>query len=190
MTDPGKSHVCPWWVGFLLISPLRRFCENQERILGPYVREGMTVLEIGPGMGYYSLPLARMVGKKGRLICVDIQEKMLQSLKRRATKAGLLERITTILASDNGLHLGSYQSSVDFVFLFAVVHEVPDQGNLFELAHRAMKPGSLLLFCEPKGHVKPGEFGQSVDLARSKGFGVEKAVNIWRYHSVLMRKTV
>jgi ubiquinone/menaquinone biosynthesis C-methylase UbiE len=190
MTNVSKPHVCPWWLGYMLISPVRRFLENPEQILGPYVREGMTVLEIGPGMGYYSLPLARMVGRNGRVICVDVQEKMLQSLRRRASKAGLLDRITTVVASQDSLHLEAYQSSVDFVFVFAVVHEVPDQGRLFEEAHRAMKPEGLLLFSEPKGHVKPLGFEKSVELAKSKGFGVIKAVDIWRYHSVLLRKTV
>jgi ubiquinone/menaquinone biosynthesis C-methylase UbiE len=189
MTGACKPHVCPWWVGFLLISPLRRLLENPEQILGPYVRKGMTVLEIGPGMGYYSLPLSRMVGNDGRLICVDVQEKMLRSLRKRAGKAGLLERITTILASEDSLHLEAFQSTVDFVFAFAVVHEVPDQGRLFEEAHRAMKPGGLLLFCEPKGHVKPEAFEKSVDLARFKGFGRVEALDIGRYHAVLMGKT-
>jgi ubiquinone/menaquinone biosynthesis C-methylase UbiE len=174
----------------MLISPLRRFLENPAQILGPYVRGGMTVLEIGPGMGYYSLPLARMVGKNGRVICVDLQEKMLQSLRRRAAKAGVLDRITTIVASSDSLCLEAHQSSVDFVFVFAVVHEVPDQAKLFEQAHRAMKPGGLLLFAEPKGHVKPHEFEKSVELAKSEGFEVSKTIDIWRYYSVLMTKAV
>jgi ubiquinone/menaquinone biosynthesis C-methylase UbiE len=190
MTDVSKPHVCPWWLGYMLISPIRRFLENPEQILGPYVREGMTVLEIGPGMGYYSLPLARLVGRNGRVICVDVQEKMLQNLRKRAAKAGLLDRITTILASDNSLHLEAFQSSVDFVFLFAVVHEVPDQVRLFEEVRRAMKPNGLLFFAEPKGHVKPPEFEQSVQLIKSNGLEITKPLNIWRYHSVLLKRTV
>jgi ubiquinone/menaquinone biosynthesis C-methylase UbiE len=190
MTDEKRPHVCPWWLGYILISPFRRLLENPEQILGPYVREGMTVLEIGPGMGYYSLPLARMVGKNGRVMCVDVQEKMLQGLRKRAAKAGLLDRITTIVASSDSLHLEAYQSTVDFAFVFAVVHEVPDQGKLFEEAYRTMKPDSLLLFAEPKGHVKPQEFETSVQLAKSKGFGATKAVDIWRYYSVLLRRIV
>lgn len=190
MKDESKPHVCPWWLGYLLVSPLRRFLENPEQILGPYVREGMTVLEIGPGMGYYSLPLARLVGRNGRVMCVDVQEKMLLSLRKRAAKAGLLDRVTTIVASSDSLHLEAYQSKVDFAFMFAVVHEVPDQGKLFEEAHRAMKPEGLLLLAEPKGHVKPQEFERTVELAKSKGFQVTQAVDIWRYYSVFMRKAL
>ncbi len=74
----------------LLASPVRRWMgENPEALLTPYVREGMTVLEPGPGMGFFTLPLARMVGPAGRVVAVDIQARMLDALERRARKAGL-----------------------------------------------------------------------------------------------------
>ena len=50
----GKSHshrVCPWWFGYLLLGPIRRMRYDPSTILGPYLHEGMTVLEPGPGMG-------------------------------------------------------------------------------------------------------------------------------------------
>ena len=51
--------VCPWWLGYLLASPLRRLMANPRKLLAPYVHEGMTVLEPGPGMGFFTLELAR-----------------------------------------------------------------------------------------------------------------------------------
>jgi ubiquinone/menaquinone biosynthesis C-methylase UbiE len=51
----------------------------------------MTVLAPGPGMGFFTIPLARLVGPSGRVIAVDLQPKMIESLKRRASKAGVLE---------------------------------------------------------------------------------------------------
>ena len=75
------NHVCPWWVGHLLMCPLRRWVDNPEKLLSPYVKAGMTVLDIGAGMGYFSIPAARMVGAGGRkVIAVDSQEKMLSNL--------------------------------------------------------------------------------------------------------------
>ena len=65
-------HVCPWWAGYALLIPLRRWTHNPERWLGPLVREGMTVLEPGPGMGYFTLDLARMVGASGRVVAVAV----------------------------------------------------------------------------------------------------------------------
>lgn len=88
------SHsVCPWWLGYLLASPVRRLMHDPARILAPFVREGMRVLEPGPGMGFFTIDLARMVGPLGGIVVVDIQPKMLNRLKRRAARAGLVERL-------------------------------------------------------------------------------------------------
>src|SRR5512140_3805504 len=87
------SHVCPWWLGYLLASPLRRLFQDPARVLAPHVREGMTVLEPGPGMGFFTLELARRVGPRGRVVAVDLQPEMLAGLRRRAARAGLEGRI-------------------------------------------------------------------------------------------------
>lgn len=53
-------------MGYLLASRLRRWMEGDPtQILSPYVREGMTVLEPGPGMGFFTIPMARLVGERG-----------------------------------------------------------------------------------------------------------------------------
>jgi len=72
-----SKRVCPWWLGYLLASPIRRLLHNPTRILTPFVRPGMTVLEPGPGMGYFTLELARLVGTSGRVVAVDVQPKMI-----------------------------------------------------------------------------------------------------------------
>jgi ubiquinone/menaquinone biosynthesis C-methylase UbiE len=188
MPQNKKPHVCPWWVGYLLLIPLRQFSQNPQRILAPYVREGMTVLEIGPGMGYFSLTLAQLVGPGGRVICADIQEKMLEKLRKRAQKAGVLDRITAIQASEQSLLIKEYEGKVDFALAFAMVHEVPDQAKLFEEIYRSMKPGALLLFSEPKGHVTQEAFDKALAIAQTTGFKVEAHVEIKRSLSVLLKK--
>ena len=45
--------------------------QNPEEILRPFVREGMMVLEPGPGMGFFTLPLTKLVGPSGKVIAVD-----------------------------------------------------------------------------------------------------------------------
>lgn len=117
------EHVCPWWLGYLLASPIRRWGQNPEELLAPYVREGMMVLEPGPGMGFFTLPMARMTGPAGRVVAVDIQPRMLDSLKRRARKAGLTGRIETRLAQPDSMGIGDLKGAIDFVLAFAVVHE-------------------------------------------------------------------
>ena len=87
--------VCPHWVGWFLLNPLRRLIHNPDQILASYVSGGMTVLDIGPGMGFFTLPLAGMVGPGGQVIAVDIQADMLSALQRRAQAVHLAERIVT-----------------------------------------------------------------------------------------------
>jgi len=54
-------------------------------------------------MGFFSLPLARMVGPNGKVLCVDLQEKMLRSLHKRALKAGVADRIISRLSARSSL---------------------------------------------------------------------------------------
>jgi len=165
-----KDHVCPWWIGYLLLSPIRRLVESPQKMLGPYVQSGMVVLEPGCGMGYFTLPLARMVGPTGRVVVVDIQERMLQTLERRAQRAGLADRIERRRASDHGLGLDDLAESVDFACAIHLVHEVPDKDGFFREIRAALKPGGRLLLREPKGHVKLAAFDETLARAREAGF--------------------
>jgi tRNA A58 N-methylase Trm61 len=183
-----SNHVCPWWIGYLLASPLRRLSQKPEEILSPYVKEGMTILEVGPGMGFFTLPMARLVCPQGKIICIDVQERMIKSLMRRAIRAGLSERIITRLASDDSLQVNDFSNGVDFALLFAVVHEVPDQERLFREVHAALKDNSLVLVSEPAGHVNTDEFNQMLTMARRVGFDIVTSPEIKRSHTALLRK--
>ena len=164
------DHICPPWIGYLLINPLRKLLENPNKTLGPFAQEGMTVLEPGCGMGYFTLPLARMVGPTGRVVAMDIQPKMLSVLERRARKAGLLDRIVLRHADGDGMGLEDLSGMVDFTAALHVVHEVPDQRRFYKEAWKALKLGGKLLVVEPRGHVSQEKFEQSVSLAKKIGF--------------------
>ena len=58
------SHVCPSWCGFFIDNPLRRLIHNPTKIFGPYVQPGMTVMDVGCGMGLFSIAMgsARRAG--------------------------------------------------------------------------------------------------------------------------------
>jgi predicted methyltransferase len=83
--------VCPRWLGFFLASPLRKLRHDPTAILSPHVRERMTVLEPGPGMGFFTLELARLVGPSGRVIALDVQAQMLIRLAKRGGRVLLSE---------------------------------------------------------------------------------------------------
>lgn len=182
------GHVCPWYLGYFLINPLRHLIQDPEEILAPFVKTGMRVLEVGPGMGYFSLPIARLAGETGRVLCVDMEARMLDRLKKRAARAGLAGRIEPRLCTKTSLLLEGLDGSMDFALAFAVVHEVPDQKNLFAEIYRALRPRGVLLVAEPSGHVSGEGFSGTLLTARSAGFSTRSAPVIARSVSALLVK--
>lgn len=183
------SHrVCPWWLGYFLACPLRRFAHDPVKLLAPYVREGMTVLEPGPGMGFFTLDLARLVGPSGRVVAVDIEPRMLARLKRRAARAGLLERLDARIASANSLNIADLAGAVDFSLVFAVVHELPAMETFFAELAQASKPGAGLLLAEPVLHVKRAHFEAELQAATKAGFVLADHPSIRRSRAALLKK--
>jgi SAM-dependent methyltransferase len=182
--------VCPWWLGYVLASPLRRLLQDPVAILKPYVREGMTVLEPGPGMGFFTVEMARQVGASGRVVAVDVQPRMIAGLKRRLAKAGLLERTDARLAPSDSLGLQDLQGKVDFALAMAVVHEMPSSNRFFAEVAAAMKPGATLLLAEPSGHVKKAVFETELQDAAAAGLEVTGRPVIPRSQAALLKKTL
>jgi ubiquinone/menaquinone biosynthesis C-methylase UbiE len=162
--------------------------KSPENILAPFVREGMTVLEPGPGMGFFTLPLAQMVGPTGRVIAVDIQPKMLSGLRRRAVKKGPADRIETRLAEQDRMPLDDLKGTVDFVLAFAVVHEMPSDKVFFTEMARALKTGALLFLAEPSGHVGPERFQQELNAAQMAGLEAISRPTVRRSLAAVLRK--
>ncbi|MGE5363727.1 MAG: class I SAM-dependent methyltransferase [Bacteroidota bacterium] len=166
----GNSSVCPWWLGYLLASPIRKLINNPEKMLGKYLKPGMRVVDYGSGMGYFSLPMARMVGSSGKVYCFDIQVKMLEHLAQRAARAGLGNIIEPRLILPGIIEQEGLNPPADFALLFAVAHEVPDRKRLFRELACMLRPQGLLLFSEPKGHVSMKDFEESIYFAVKAGF--------------------
>jgi SAM-dependent methyltransferase len=183
------QHVYPWWLGFLLVSPLRRLWQEPEKMLAPYVGEGMTVLEPGPGMGFFTLELARLVGPSGRVVAVDIQPRMLAGLKRRAARAGLSEWLDTRLVSAHTLGLADLDGAVDFTLAFGVVHELPAVEPFFAEVAKASRAGAGLLFAEPADHVKTAAFDAELQAATRAGFELAGRPLITRSRAAYLRRT-
>jgi ubiquinone/menaquinone biosynthesis C-methylase UbiE len=178
-----SERVCPWWLGYLLANPVRKLFYNPESILKPYVREGMTVLEVGSGMGFFTLPLARLVGESGHVVCVDLQEKMIKGVEKRAVKAGLIQRIELRVCTPTSLGIDDLTEKVNFALVFAVVHEVPDAGKFLSEVQRSLSKDGLLLFSEPTGHVSREAFQDTLATAQRLGFRIADSPKIRRSHS-------
>ncbi len=163
------AHVCPSWIGYFLLNPMRRVVQNPRRLLGPLTSRGDTVLEIGPGMGFFTLDLARLVGPEGRVVAIDIQPRMLKVLRRRLERAGLAGRVDMRLVPPDRLAVDDLAGAVDLALAIFVVHEIDDKASLFAQLRRTLKPGGRLLFAEPPLHVSRAMFERSIEIASGAG---------------------
>lgn len=166
-TPAGQPHVCQWWLIRSFDNLVRRLVQNPQRILAGLVRRGDACLDLGCGIGYFTIPMADMVGPSGSVTAVDLQPRMLAGVRRRARQAGLLDRIRLHEADASGMHL---EGSFDFALAFWMVHEAPDPEALFGRLHLALRPAGRLLLVEPKGHVRRVAFERTVSSAERAGF--------------------
>ena len=126
--------------------PERESEENPEALLDALGSlKGMAVADIGAGSGYFSFRLAERVGAGGRVLAVDIQDEMLQIIRRRASqrKIGNVDPIRGTI-QDPGLS----PESVDLALLVDVYHEFSHPWEMIQGIHRALKPGGRLVLVE------------------------------------------
>ena len=189
LTEPvRRPHRCPWWAGHLLASPLRRWLEDPEKLLAPLVQPGMTVLDLGSAMGFFALPVARLVGENGRVICIDVEPRMIDGLRRRARRAGLSERIETVVCDEGDLGLAGRDGTLDLALAIHVLHELSDIASALRQTASALKEQGRLLVVEPKGHVSAEMFACELSAARLAGFSLERCWPLWRRHVALLKK--
>ena len=171
----SDHHVCPWWMAYTFDNPLRRMFHNPEKMFADYVTEGMTALDIGCGMGYFSLGLARIVGDTGKVISIDLQQKMLDVLQKRASKASLSHRIESRICAADDLQLNT---PVDFALAFWMVHETPDPENFFSQIVSVLKPDGKMIFTEPAFHVSDEQYRKIIAAANKSGLKKIQDLNI------------
>jgi SAM-dependent methyltransferase len=139
-------------------------------------------------MGFFTLELARLAGASGRVVAVDIQSRMLDGLKRRAAKAGLLDRVDARLALAESMGLDDLAGKVDFTLAFAMVHELPDAGRFFAEVEGASKLGAHLLLVEPTMHVNAGRFEAELQAAARAGLALVDRPSVPRSLAALLKK--
>ncbi len=180
-----NSHVCPWYICFTFDNLLRRAVHDPYKMLSRYVKPGNTVIDIGPGQGYFSIPMAHMVGETGRIIDIDIQQQMLDRVKAKAEKAGVAGRITCTLVHNADLGL---KDEADFVLAFWMVHEVPEKTIFLKNIYEALKSGKKLLIAEPYLHVSKKMMDETIQIALSIGFNLVDMPKYFFSRSVVLQK--
>ncbi len=177
--------VCPWWLCFTFDNVFRKLLQNPESILKPYIMRGWTVLDIGPGIGYFTIPLAKLVGDTGKVIAADLQQKMLDGIFRRAQRAGVEQRIQLQLSTPDSIGI---DETVDFCLAFWMVHEVSDQPSFLVDVSSRLKRDGLLLFVEPRLHVSKDAFNKTLAIAGKAGLSIIDHPRIFLSYSALLKK--
>jgi SAM-dependent methyltransferase len=166
-----RPHICPWWLSWTLVSPVRKWLGNDpELLLGSFVRSGDRVLEVGPGPGFYTVPLAKRVGPDGKVVCIDLQPRMLEALRKRLARKGLADRMETHLCSSDSLGTADRGGSMDRAVLIYVLHEMPDPRRTLAEVFDALRSGGELLLVEPKRHCPAELFAAELWAAEQVGF--------------------
>lgn len=166
---------------------LRRLLFQPDRLVDACVRTGEKVLDIGCGPGFFTLPIARKVGDTGLVIAVDVQDGMLDMLRNKAQKEGLLSRIRLHKAKPLSLGL-TEPECISVAFACYVIHEVPDRAHLMQEVYTQLVPGGIFLIVEPKFEVSASEFEMTLDLAASAGFHKINPPSVFLSRAVLLRK--
>jgi ubiquinone/menaquinone biosynthesis C-methylase UbiE len=181
-----KNRVCPVELANSLDSGIRRWLQNPRKILAPFVREGMTVLDVGCGPGFFSVEMAKMVGNGGKVVAADLQEGMLEKLREKIRGTELEARFRLVKCDPDRINV---LDRVDFILTFYMVHEVPDQRALFRQFHELLDDQGAWLLVEPKlFHVSREEFEASTRLAQEIGFEVRPGPRLLASWSAVLTK--
>ncbi|MBK7630065.1 MAG: class I SAM-dependent methyltransferase [Ignavibacteriales bacterium] len=183
MTDP-KIRVCPVELSGSLDSKIRRWLQNPQKLLSPYLTDGMKVLDVGCGPGFFSIDIAKMIGENGKVFSVDLQQGMLNLIRKKIAGTELESRIQLIKSEVNGF---SIPEKVNFILAFYMVHEVPDKDNLFKLLKNTLLENGRFLLIEPKlFHVSKKEFESTLKKAEQAGFKITKGPKLPFSHSAIL----
>lgn len=138
-----------------LDSPERRAeMPPEETLVKAGIKPGDVFLDVGCGMGYFSLPAARMVGPKGLVYAVDASGVMLAEIRSKAASLGIFNLQTAQTAQGK---LKMPEADATMALISDTLHEVEDKNSFLAAVGTALKPGTRLAVIEwmkketPKG---------------------------------------
>ena len=180
-----NNRVCPVERAGSLDSRIRRWVQNPQKILRPFIEEGMTALDIGCGSGFFSIDMAKMVGKAGRVIASDLQKGMLQKVRDKVKGTELEKRITLHKCEENRIGVSE---KVDFILLFYMVHETPNRGVFLNEIATILEQNGQILLVEPSFHVSKTAFEDTVRKAREAGLTDVEGPNVLFSKTAILKK--
>lgn len=168
--------------------------QNPEAILADIgLKPGLTFIDVGCGEGFFALPAARIVGKKGKVCGVDIYKEAVDQLKEKAMKEGLRNLNLTIGAAEDTILC---EGCADIVFFGIDLHDFRDPTKVLMNAKRMLKPTGRLVDLDWK--KQPMEIGpplhirfsqeEAVKRIEAAGFRIETAKEAGPYHYLVIAR--
>ena len=179
-----KKRICPVEKACGLDNKIRRFFQNPQKILGRYIKDGMTILDLGCGPGFFSVEIAKMIGKSGKVIAADLQEGMLQKLRNKIKGTDIEKRIKLHKCEENRIGI---VDKVDFVLAFYMVHEVPSQGNLLREIQSILNSNGKVFIIEPKFHVSKKAFEEMINNIKDIGFEIIEKPKLFLSRAIILK---
>lgn len=159
--------VFPHQWAFTLLIPARNVFLSPAKLISRLdLKPAMRVLEIGPGPGYFSYPVARYL-TSGTLVLADIQAEMLDKARKRMVKRGLTN---VEYFQCNGQTLTFPDCHFDRIFMVTVLGEVENKDQYMSEFHRVLKPGGILSISEQAGDPDKMTIEGTTKLAKKHGF--------------------
>jgi ubiquinone/menaquinone biosynthesis C-methylase UbiE len=178
-----------------LVRPEREAEEKPDLALdGMGIKPGMKIADMGSGVGYMTLRMAKRVGPTGKIYGVDLQPGMLQKLRENAAKAGLMN-IEPILSDVADPKLPA--NSVDMILMVDVYHEFSQPQAMIRKLRDALKPDGRLILLEyraedPAIPINPEHkmtVGQVKAEIEPEGFKLQTPIeNLPRQHLLILTK--
>jgi ubiquinone/menaquinone biosynthesis C-methylase UbiE len=180
-----RSKVCRVERAGALDGSLRKLFHNPRKIMEPFIKEGMTVFDLGCGPGFFTIEIAKIVGPAGKVVAADLQEGMLEIVKRKIENTSLQNIIELHKCQSDKIALSE---KADFILIFYMLHEVPDQAAFLKEVHSLLKPNGKALIVEPKFHVTKDDFRKYREILKQIGFGIVEGPDVFFSRSVLINK--
>ena len=137
-----------------LVSDERRALIDPDRLLARLgVRAGATVADLGAGPGFFTIPLAALVGEAGRVYAVDVSPERTAVLSRRLAERGGLPQVQVLEGGESTLPIPD--RACDLALLAFVLHELPDAPRFLAEVRRILAPGGRLAVIEWVPRAEP-----------------------------------
>ena len=171
--------ACPYSQRFWVEAPHPFITRERLReILSP--QPGERLLEVGPGTGYYTLPVAGWIEPGGRLDVLDIQQEMLDHTLARAREQGV-DNLTASQA--DATELPYDDQAFDGAYLVTVLGEIPDQEAALGELRRVLKPSGRIVVGELFGDPHMVSHAALSERAAAAGLRVERVLGgrLWHF---------